>query len=86
MRKRRILESNSLITQEVVEYIYQAKSKMPTGWKIQTDETDYWVILDIPMKEFETFSLSDRIRIAEATNELCEKIKSVNIPCYIQKT
>jgi hypothetical protein len=76
---------NTLITEEVVEMIMQAKRRMPTGWRIVTNETDYWVILEVPLKKFEDFSLNDRIRIAEATNELCERIKTTGIPCYIEK-
>lgn len=75
----------SLIQPQIVEFIYQAKAKMPVGWKVRTDETDFYIILEMPMKEFESFSLNDRIRIAEATNELCQKIKGTGIPCYIQK-
>lgn len=73
------------ITEDVVDLIRSAKAKMPAGWKIVTYDLDYWLLLDIPMKEFETFSLTDRIRIAEATNELCEKIKELGCPCIIQK-
>lgn len=76
---------DSLITPEVVELIMRAKSKMPTGWKITTYEEDYYIILHIPDKEFWKWSLSDRIRIAEGTNELCENIKETGIPCYIQR-
>lgn len=76
---------NTLISDEIVEFIMQAKSRMPAGWLIHTDETDYYLILDIPMKEFEKFSITDKIRIAEVTNELCQRIKTTGCPCYIQK-
>lgn len=75
----------SLITDEIVELIMQAKAKMPTGWKIVTVETEYYIILHIPMKEFEKWNIHGRIKIAEVTNELCERIKTTGIPCYIQK-
>lgn len=78
---------NTLITEPVVDLIMRAKSKMPAGWHIITNEPidAYWLILEIPAKEFEKYSLTDRIRIAETTNELCEKIKELGCPCYIQK-
>lgn len=76
---------NSMITEEIVDMIRHTKAKMPAGWKITTIETEYYLILDIPMKEFEKFPIHDRIRIAEATNELCERIKQTGILCVIQK-
>jgi hypothetical protein len=80
-----MLVENSLITDEVVEMIMTTKKYVPASWKIRTDETDFWLILDIPMREFESYTISDRIKIAEATNELCEKIKTTGIPCYVRK-
>jgi hypothetical protein len=76
---------NSLINEPVVDLIMRAKSRMPAGWKITTIEEEYWLILHIDLKEFNRFSIGDRIRIAETTNELCEKIKETGCPCYIQK-
>lgn len=76
---------NTLITEPVVDLIMRAKSKMPAGWRITTIETEHWLILEIPFKEFEKYTINDRIRIAETTNELCEKIKELGCPCYIQK-
>lgn len=75
----------SLITEEIAELIMRAKSKMPTGWRIHTYETKYWIILRIPFKEFNKYSLNDRIRIAEATNQLCMDIKTTGISCFIEK-
>lgn len=78
-------EVPSLITEPVVELIMRAKAKMPVGWKIQTYEEDYWIVLHIPDKEFWKFSIHDRIRIAEATNQLCENIKATGIQCYVER-
>jgi hypothetical protein len=74
-----------MITEQIVDLIMRAKSRLPAGWRIVTREEDYWLVLEIPSKEFDRFSITDKIRIAETTNELCEKIKETGLPCYIEK-
>lgn len=77
--------SDDFYTEEVVDCIMRAKAKMPAGWKIITETTDYWIVLHIPISRFVDFSITDQIRIAEVTNELCERIKTTGHQCYIQK-
>lgn len=83
--KSRPVSVDSLITDEVVDFIMRAKAKMPAGWKIVTYEEDFYLILHIPHKEFFKLDIHDQIRIAEVTNELCENIKTTGLPCYIQR-
>lgn len=76
----------NLITPEIVELIMRAKARMPAGFKIVTIEEEYWIILHVDLKIFESFSLQDKIRIAETLNDLCLNIKETGIDCYVQKT
>lgn len=76
---------DSLITPEIVDWIMRAKAKMPAGWRIQTYEEDFYIILHIPSKEFFKLDINDQIRIAEVTNELCENIRTTGIQCYVQR-
>lgn len=75
----------SFITKDIAELILRAKAQVPETFKIKTIEEDYWLILHIDTKAFESHSLDDKIRIARVMNELCERIKAKGLPCYIQK-
>lgn len=73
------------ITPEIVDLIMEAKTKWPKAFKLQTIETEGYLILNINARHFEDFNIYDKIRIAEGVNELCEKIRKTGCPTFIQK-
>lgn len=74
------------INEEIVDLIYKFKAKVPSGYRLVTNEREDGLILEVDTRHFNEFSIHDRIRIAEGVLELCQDIQKTGCPCGIEKT
>ena len=73
------------ITPEVEYLLLEFKSKVPTGFTIDTIERHDGLVLEIKLELLNQFNVWDKVKIAEGVNELCSKIRAMGCPCGIQK-
>lgn len=83
---------DSLYTDNIKKYIYEAKARLPADFPLNTIEREIYgsiepdtIIIQIQYKYFDWRTVEDRLEIALILERLKELIRSEGIPCLIEK-
>lgn len=83
---------DSLYTDVIKKYMYEAKSRLPANFPLVTVEREIYnefepdtIIIQIESKSFDWRTVEDRLAIALTLERLKELIGNEGIPCLIEK-
>lgn len=76
---------DDLYTYEVQKEIYQAKSRLPADFPLETRTEEIYIIIVVQMSNFAWRAVEDRLAIALELEKLRAAIEGLGIGCLIEK-